>query len=147
MATVDMSREYPTERKALWDQLTDPEQLPTFYNNMIEARSERFTEPGDTVDVTYRLLGRNVAGTITLTDIVPGERLHVRGEIKGLPPVEHDWRYEDTDDGTRVSVRLETQEVESWLGRSLDRLLIPRQLEKDLSRSLDNIDTILEVQP
>lgn len=143
MATVEMSREFPVERKDLWDRLTDPENLPAFYNNMIEASSDRFEEPGDTIEVTYRLLGRNSPGTITMTALEPGERMKLRGEVHGVPPVEHEWVYRDTEGGTQLDVRMESVEVDSWLGRSLDRFLIPRQLEKDLGRSLDNIEVLI----
>jgi len=146
MATVEMSREYPVDRKDLWDHLTNPENLPTFYNNAIDASSERFAEPGDTIDMTYRVLGRNSDGTITLLEVEPGERIKLRGEVRGLPPVEHEWVYRDSGNGTRLEVRMQTEEVDSWLGRSLDRFLIPRQLEKDLERSLDNIDTFVGVE-
>ena len=144
MATVEMSREFPVERKELWDRLTDPENLPAFYNNVIDASSGRFTEVGDTIEMTYRLLGRNSAGTVTLIEVEPGERIRFRGEVPGVPPVEHEWVYRDTDDGTQVDVRMESVEVDSWLGRSLDRFLIPRQLEKDLERSLDNIEVLFD---
>lgn len=145
MATVDMSREYPVERQQLWDRLTDPEHWPTFYNNMIEARADRFTEPGDTASTTYRVLGHNTSGTVQLLEFEPGEHIKIRGELKGLPPVEYDWVYSDSEGGTTISVHMESVEVDSWLGRTLDRFLIPRQLEKDLARSLDNVEALVGV--
>ncbi len=145
MATVEMSREYPADRKELWDRLTDPESWPTFYNNMIEAHADRFSEPGDTASTTYRILGRNTNGTVRLLEFEPGERIKLRGELKGLPPVEYEWVYADSEGGTTISAHMESVEVDSWLGRTLDRFLIPRQLEKDLARSLDNIEALVGI--
>jgi hypothetical protein len=145
MATVDMSREYAVEREQLWGHLVDPANWPTYYNNMIDTEPGRFSEPGDTVSCRYRLLGRTVEGTITLVEWVAPQRIKLRGELKGLPPVEHEWTYTDSDGGTTVSVHMETPEVESWRDRVLDRFVIPRQLEKDLRRSLDNIEDLVAV--
>ena len=145
MATVEMSREYPAERQQLWDRLTEPENWPTFYNNMIEARGERFSEPGDTVSTTYRVLGRNTSGTVRLLEVEPGQRIRFRGELKGLPPVEHEWSYTESEGGTTISAHMESVEVDSWLGGTLDRFVIPKQLEKDLARSLDNIEALVGV--
>ncbi len=146
MATVNMSREFQVERKQLWDRLTDPEMWPTFYNNMIHADPARFAEPGDRVACTYRVLGRNTEGTVTLLEIEPAERLRLRGDLKGLPPVEYDWIYSDTEQGTRIDVNMGSVEVDSWLGRTLDRFVIPKQLEKDLGRSLDNVESLVGVE-
>ena len=145
MATVEMSREYPVDRKQLWAHLTDPQNWPSFYNNMISAEAGRFSEPGDAVATSYRVLGRNTDGSVTLLAIDPEERIRLRGELKGLPPTEFDWRYTDTENGTRIDVHMETGEVDSWLGRTLDRFVIPRQLEKDLGRSMDNIEALVGV--
>jgi hypothetical protein len=38
-----------------------------------------------------------------------------------------------------------TPEVDSWLGRTLDRFVMPRQLERDLLRTLDNVEDLLRV--
>jgi uncharacterized protein YndB with AHSA1/START domain len=145
MATVEMTREYPVARRQLWDHLTEPANWPSFYNNMIDVEASRFAEPGDQVTATYRMLGRNTKGTIALLDIEPGERLRLRAELKGLPPVEFTWVYRDADVGTRIDVQMESVEVDSWLGRTLDRFLVPRQLEKDLGRSMDNIEALVGV--
>lgn len=145
MVTVEMSREYSVDREVLWEQLTAPDNWPTFYNNMIEARADRFSEPGDTASTTYRVLGRSTSGVVQVLEIVPGERLKIRGELRGLPPVEYDWTYADSEGGTTITVHMESVEVDSWLGRTLDRFLIPRQLEKDLARSLDNIEALVGV--
>lgn len=146
MTTVEMHREFPVDRQRLFDYLSRPANWPTYYNNMIDAEDGRFSEPGDAVSVTYRILGRNTPGTVTLLEMAPGERARLRAEMKGLPAVTHAWTYADADGGTTISVLMETTEVESWLGRVLDRFVIPAQLEKDLGRALDNIDSLAPVE-
>jgi hypothetical protein len=43
--------------------------------------------------------------------------------------------------GTRVAVTMKTPEIDTWLGRTLDHLVLPRQFERDLHRSLDTSRT------
>jgi hypothetical protein len=145
MSTVEMSRAYPIDRKVLFDHLTDPTVWPSYYNGMIEVDPpERFAEPGDTLLARHRLLGRVVDVHVTLLELRAPDRIRLRAEVAGLPPMEHDWRYHESEGGTRVEVTMTSAEVDSWLGRSLDRFVVPRQLEKDLGRSLDNIEDLVE---
>jgi hypothetical protein len=143
---VEMTREYPMEHEPMFDHLTDPMNWPSYYNNIIEVKPfERFTEPGDTLTARYRLLGRVVDLEVELLEVSPPDRIRLVAKAPGLPPLEHDWIYEDHDDGTRIHARMETPEVDSWLGRALDRFVMPRQLERDLERSLDNVGDLVAV--
>lgn len=144
MATVEMSREYPVATAELYEFCTDASNWPSYYNNMIDAKGGKIQERGDTATCTYRLLGRAIEVEIEAVEATPGERIVLIGRTAHLPDTEHDWRYAPATDGTRVDVRLHVPEVESWLGRTLDRLIIPRQLEKDLARSLDNLETLVQ---
>jgi hypothetical protein len=138
---VTHSHQYATERKRLFDHTTDPDNWPSYYNGMLEVLPfDRFEEPGDTVTARYRILGRVTNVEATLLERRPAELIHLRADATGLPSVEHTWTFEDTDDGTRVTVTMQTPEVDSWLGRALDRLVLPRQLERDMRCSLDNLE-------
>jgi hypothetical protein len=143
---VEMTRQYPMERKLLFDHLTDPTNWASYFNNIIEVEPfERFTEPGDGVAARYRLLGRAVDLHVELLELTPPDRIRLLATAPGLPPLEHVWIYEDAEEGTRLHARMETPEVDSWLGRTLDRFVLPRQLERDLARSLDNVDELVAV--
>jgi uncharacterized protein YndB with AHSA1/START domain len=145
MSTVELDRTYPIDRKLLFDHLTDPTIWPSYYNGMIEVEAtSRFAEPGDTVVARYRLLGRVVDVHVTLLELSSPERIRLRADATGLPPVEHDWRYHESADGTRVEVSMTSLEVDSWFGRKLDRFVLARQMEKDLRRSLDNVADLVE---
>jgi hypothetical protein len=143
MATVEMTREYPVETRRLYDFCTDPFNWPRYYNNMLDATGGRFQEPGDVATCRYRILGRVVDVNAEVLEGTPGEHLRLVGRTKGLPDTEQDWHYESTATGTRVHVTLRAPEPESWFGRALDRLVIPRQFEKDIARTLDNIGELV----
>jgi uncharacterized protein YndB with AHSA1/START domain len=145
MPTVTMTREYAIDRKALFDHLTDPATWSSYYSSITEVDvPDRFDEPGHRTTLRYRVLGRIVDVQAELLEHDPPNRFRTRATSPGLPPAEHDWRYEDVDGGTKVTVTLTSQEVDSWLGRALDRFVLPRQLEKDLERSLDHVEGIVE---
>jgi hypothetical protein len=142
--TVTRSHEYAIERKQLFDHATDPVNWPSYYNGMLEVLPfDRFEEPGDTVTVRYRILGRVTNVEATLVERRPAERIRLRADATGLPSVQHHWAYEDTDNGTRVTVTMQTPDVDSWLGRTLDRLVLPRQFERDLHHSLDDLEDLV----
>jgi hypothetical protein len=143
MATVEMSREYPVDMQQLYAYTSNPRNWPTYYNNLTEATGSRFEEPGDTATCRYRILGRVVDVEGEVLEGTPGEHVRLVGRTKSLPDTEQDWRYEPTATGTRVHVTLHAPEPESWFGRALDRLVIPRQFEKDLNRTLDNIGELI----
>jgi hypothetical protein len=144
MSAAEQTREYRVDRATLYHHLTDPDTWPAYYNGLLEVSPfDRFTEVGDTVSVRFRILGRTTPAVVTILDRWRGERLRLRAQVEGLPPVEHDWIYEDTDRGTRLRVTLRAPEVDSWLGRTIDGFLLPRQFERDLARSLDNIEDLV----
>jgi hypothetical protein len=142
--TITRSREYATERKLLFDQVTDPGSWPSYYSGVLEVLPfDRFEAPGGTVTARYRILGRLTNVDVTLLDLRTAERIHLRADATGLPSVEHDWGFADAEGGTLVTVTMRTPEVDSWLGRTLDRFVLPRQFERDLDRSLDNLEDLV----
>jgi hypothetical protein len=144
MSTATMAHVYPIDREELFAFLADPANLPRYYNGIVDLTvPARFTEPGDEVTFRYRVLGRTVDARARLLDRDPGVRLRTRSEADGIPSVEHDWHHEDVDEGTRVTVTMATDGVDSWFGRAIDRLVLPRHLEKDLARSLENIEELV----
>jgi hypothetical protein len=144
MSRTEQTREYLVDRVVLYDHLIDPATWPTYDNGLLEVLpSDRFAEVGDTVDVRFRILGTATPAIVTLLDRQRGERFHLRAQVEGLPAVEHDWIFEDTDRGTRLRVTLQAPEVTSWRGRTIDAFLLPRQFERDLARSLDNIEDLV----
>jgi hypothetical protein len=146
MSNVEMNRDYAADRTRLFDHLVEPANWPSYYNGITEVRPyERFAEPGDAVIFRYRLLGRIVEGTATLQALAPGERITIRTDVKGLPTIVQDWTYEDGDEGTHIRAMMDTPPVDSFFGRAIDRFIVPRQLERDLARTLDNVEDLVAV--
>lgn len=143
MATVEMSRDYPVETQELFGYLSDVSNWPSYYNNILDATGGQFQVPGDTATFRYRILGRIADVSAEVLEGTPGERVRLVARTKGLPDTEHDWRYEPTSTGTTVRVTLHAPEPDNWLGRVVDRVVIPRQFEKDLNRTLDNIGELI----
>jgi len=68
--------------------------------------------------------------------------LHIGGNLGGtrqVPPGT------GPGEGFTTTVVMGTDEPTSFFGKAVDRMLIPRALERDLSRSLDNLTDIFAV--
>ena len=144
MATITMTRQYPIDRHRLYAHLTEPTNWPSYYHGMIAATPRgAFADPGDQVSVRHRLLGRSIDLEVTLLELDAPTRFRTRAKGSGLPPVEHVWSYADSDGRTSVTVTAEMEETTSWLGRAIDRHVLPRQLERDVARTLDNLEELV----
>jgi uncharacterized protein YndB with AHSA1/START domain len=85
----------------------DPSHAPDWYAN-IESMSWRSPPParvGSTVDFVARFLGRRLAYTYEIVELVPGERLVMR-TAQGPFPMETTYTWEPAGDGrTRMTLR------------------------------------------
>ena len=62
------------------------------------------------------------------------------GDPVAFPDTVHTWRHvEAAGPSVTTTVVQETEEPTSFFGRVVDRMLIPRALERDLRRTLDNL--------
>jgi len=84
----------------------DPSNAPRWYENIESVRWE--TEPpvavGSRMAFVARFLGRRLAYTYQVRDLVPGERL-VMSTAEGPVPMETTYTWADTDGGTRMTLR------------------------------------------
>lgn len=147
MAHVELTRTYPVEVKKAWDYLNDPHHWPQWYTNLLEIADPdaSWSDPGDTIVFRYRLLGRKVEGECILDDREAPLLVSYVAKIPGLPDVRTEWRHTDLGSSFTTRVTLETEEPSSFFGRAVDRMLIPRALERDLRRSLDTIDDLFSM--
>lgn len=148
MATVNDSRRYAVDRAAAFAYLTDPKAWPDFYSGVVsvdDPETATFANPGDTVGITYSLLGRRLHGSTTVEEIEPGSRIRHTSKVQGIPEVTETWEYRDADGGLELEVTLTTEEATSFLGKTIDRVVIPRTLQHDVERTLDRIDEIFSV--
>jgi uncharacterized protein YndB with AHSA1/START domain len=85
---------------------TDPANAPRWYENIESVRWE--TAPpvavGSRMAFVARFLGRRLAYTYEVRDLVPGERL-VMSTAEGPFPMETTYTWADVDGGTRMTLR------------------------------------------
>ena len=142
MPQVTSGRAFDVAREDAFEFLTTPANWPAFYSGVIEvvdSDSAVFAKAGDEVAFRYSLLGRVLDGVATLEEISYGESIRHTVTVPGLPPVHQEWEYSDREAGCEVSVTMNSGEATSFMGKAIDRFVIPRTLSRDLERTLENI--------
>jgi uncharacterized protein YndB with AHSA1/START domain len=92
----------------------DPTNATTWYRN-IDAMTWETSPPlavGSRVRFRARFLGRTLEYTYEVVELVPAERL-VMSMAEGPFPMETSYRWEDTADGTRMTLRNRGQPARS----------------------------------
>jgi len=148
MARVEQTRTYPGQvQQTAWNYMMDLHHLPEWYASLTEVidPDARWSEPGDRFRFVYRLLGRRLEGEAILEEVQAPLILRYTAKTHWVPDVHFQWRHTVLGDGFSTTVVMETDEPTSFFGKAVDRTLIPRVLERDLSRTLDNLADILTV--
>ena len=148
MARVEMTRAFDVERGKLFAFITTPDAWPSWYNNCIAVhQANGWARVGDHAELTIRMLGRDVAVRMELDEYTVDTHTRIHTTAQGLPDVVQAWDLADTADGnTEVTVTLETAEATSFFGRVVDRFLLPKTIERDLARSLDNLEDLVDIE-
>jgi hypothetical protein len=142
------TRTMPAEMKKGWDYINDFRRWPDFYagvDHIIDPYSCAWNAVGESVRFAYRLLGRSIEGVATIDTRDEGLLVIFTTRIPALPDVIQEWHYTDLDDHFILRVVLETEGATSFMGRLIDGTLLPRALEKDLRRTMDNLEDIFEI--
>jgi hypothetical protein len=144
MATLTNSHHYPVERVQAFAYLTNPSTWTDYYSGIVEIDDPEatFDSVGDTVGFTYSLLGRRLKGSATIDEVRSGELIRHTARVEGLPDVHQTWEYRDAGNGCSVEVTMTTEESASFLGKTIDRFVIPRALGRDIARTLDKIEDV-----
>jgi hypothetical protein len=132
--------------KVGFDYCDDFKTWPLRYSGMteiIDPEEARWHEPGDKVRFAYKLLGRRIEGVASLDDLIDGDLARFHTEIPTLPVVHFAYHYAGIEpERFELRVEVETEEPTSLFGRTIDRMVMPRALERDLRAGMDNLTEI-----
>lgn len=103
---VVTSIEIDRPREVVAAYAADPDNAPDWYQNIrsIEWVTEPPVRTGSRMRFVATFLGRRLAYTYEVRDLVAGERL-VMGTSEGPFPMETTYTWEDAADGTRMTLR------------------------------------------
>ena len=123
----------------------DPGNAPQWYANIrsVEWRSEPPVREGSEMDFVAQFLGRRLAYTYRVVELVDGERL-VMETAQGPFPMRTTYTWEPVDGGTRMTLR--NTGSPSGFGRVTAPVMataMKRAMTKDLAR----LKGILETRP
>ena len=99
---VDIAR----PREQVWAFACDPDNATRWYENIerVEWRTAPPLVEGSELEFVARFLGRRLAYTYEVRELVPGERL-VMSTAQGPFPMETTYAFEDARAGTRMALR------------------------------------------
>lgn len=146
---TEMTRTYPVPLKKGFDYIDDFKTWPAWYVGMtdiIEPETCAWSVPGDKVRFGYKLLGRRLEGFTILDERLDTELARFHTEVPGLPVIHFEYRYmSEGPEAFMLTVVMESEEPTNFFGKTIDRMLLPRILERDLKQSLENLNDIYTV--
>ena len=113
----------------------DPDNAPQWYENIksVEWKTARPVQVGSRIDFVARFLGRRLAYTYEVVELVPGQRLTMR--TPGPPfPMETTYTWDDEHGATRMALRNRgtPSGFSAWLA-PLMSFMVGRANRKDLA--------------
>jgi uncharacterized membrane protein len=113
----------------------DPDNAPQWYENIksVEWNTARPVQGGSRINFVARFLGRRLAYTYEVVELVPGQRLTMR--TPGPPfPMETTYTWDDEHGATRMALRNRgtPSGFSAWLA-PLMSLMVGRANRKDLA--------------
>jgi hypothetical protein len=113
----------------------DPDNAPHWYQNIkfVEWKTPRPVQIGSQIDFVAQFMGRRLAYTYEIVELVPGRRLTMR--TSGPPfPMETTYSWEDQSGATRMALRNRgtPSGFSAWLA-PLMSFMVGRANKKDLA--------------
>lgn len=146
---IEETRRFPVPPQQVYDYLTDPKTWPLWLAGMLEvedAETVTWEKPGDRVRFTYRLLGRCINGEFHLEEVIPAQYIKVHTTAPAFGTLTQGWFYSDAGEhSTTLRIICITDEPTSFDGRVIDRSVIPRAIQRDLTATLSNLEAIFSL--
>jgi uncharacterized protein YndB with AHSA1/START domain len=123
----------------------DPTHAPEWYVNIrsVEWRTEPPLAVGSRMDFVAHFLGRRIAYTYEVTDLVPGERL-VMETAQGPFPMRTTYTWAAADAGTAMTL---TNDGEPAGFARMAAPVMERAMRRAMTKDLARLRRILEQQP
>ncbi len=146
MPRVELVKEFPGSLEKGFDYIQDFTRWREWFaglTEIVEPELGAWSFPGDSVRFRYRLLGRTVEGEAILEGRTDYRYVRYTAYVPGLPNLTHVWHYKPTEAGFTITLSSETEPHTSFFGRTIDALVIPRALERDVRNTLNNLAVAL----
>ena len=150
MIRLEQSRRYQVRPEAAFSYITEPRNWHEYWPDLvapIDLDRSRWSEPGDTMRLRMRVVGRNTELVMTLQQINAPSLVTYHTTQAGLPDAQHERHFEATSDGL-VYRLVVTYTPRGGLTGLLDRTIVRRGISRALRRTLNNLDRQLpELSP
>ena len=138
----ERSRFYPVPRDRAFAYITDPRNWPEYWPDLVaveDAGESRWREPGDTMRLRMRLLGRATTLRMTLERLEPASLVTYGSVQPGLPDARHERHFEPAAGGFTYRLVV-TYAARPGPAGWLDRTVVRRGIDRALRRTLDNLE-------
>jgi uncharacterized membrane protein len=144
MITRDIQVNTPVDR--VFGFLSDPNNLPEIWPNIIEVKNVKRTKADDsnTFNWMYKMSGMHLEGKCETIENQPNERLAFQS-TKGLDATIY-WRFQPAGTATQLTVRFEYEIPSPLLKRIKDEIVV-RENEHEVEAMLQNVKSRLELEP
>ena len=144
---IEETRRFRLSRKQVYDYVIDPKTWIHWLAGLIDVTDldqARWEQPGDQIDLVYRLLSHRIETHIELDEIQPAQYVRFHATAPAVGTVTQEWFYSDAGEtSTTLRVVCETSEPTSFFGKDIDPTLVPKAIEKDLKATIGNLEQIL----
>jgi carbon monoxide dehydrogenase subunit G len=128
--------------KAVYDFLTNPNNLPTVWPSMIEVSNvQRKNDGGHEFDWVYKMAGIRFHGHSHAVRVEPEKYVEVRSE-GGIGAIFR-WHYEPHDGGTRITLDVEYTIPTPVIGKAAE-IVVAKMNEREATMVLENTKATLE---
>jgi Polyketide cyclase / dehydrase and lipid transport len=139
---LERARSYPSPRDRAFAYITDPRNRPDYWPDLVAVEDpgqSRWRDPGDTMRLRMRLLGRETTLLMTLDRLEPGSLVTYGSVQPGLPDARHERHFEPSAGGFTYRLVV-TYAARPGPAGWLDRTVVRRGIDRALRRTLDNLD-------